>query len=223
MSVGGKIVTSKRRGTGQLGSAIALLVAGLLVGLAAAVVLAGPRLLAWSSQRAITLPTGFTDTTSAPAMTERKAHERGLLESYGWVDKQAGIAHIPIEQAMQRIAETGLPVGAPAMAATPANSEIAALPPVGDVGFARDVLPIFVEHCSECHGADDPEEGLELVTYRTLMLGSIYGAVIKAGNAEGSYLVEMVSSGKMPKKGDPLTPAQIEIIRAWIDAGALDN
>ncbi|RLT42850.1 MAG: hypothetical protein DWI57_05155, partial [Chloroflexi bacterium] len=77
--------------------------------------------------------------------------------------------------------------------------------------------------CSECHGADDPEEGLELVTYRTLMLGSIYGAVIKAGNAEGSYLVEMVSSGKMPKKGDPLTPAQIEIIRAWIDAGALDN
>ena len=223
MSVGGKSATSKRRGTGRLSSVVALLVAALLVGLAAAVVLAGPQLLAWSSQTAVTLPTGFTDSTSAQAMTERKAHERGLLESYGWVDKDAGIARIPVEQAIQRMAETGLPVGAPEMAATPENREAAVLPPSGDVSFAGDVLPIFVEHCSECHGADDPEEGLELITYRTLMLGSIYGAVIKAGNAEGSYLIEMVSSGKMPKKGDPLTSSQIEIIRAWIDAGALDK
>jgi hypothetical protein len=31
------------------------------------------------------------------------------LNSYGWVDKNAGIAHIPIEQAMQSIAQKGLP------------------------------------------------------------------------------------------------------------------
>jgi hypothetical protein len=33
----------------------------------------------------------------------------------------------------------------------------------------------------------------------------------------------MVETGKMPKEGDPLTPADIDIIRAWIAAGAQDN
>jgi hypothetical protein len=32
------------------------------------------------------------------------------LNSYGWIDQQAGIAHIPIEQAMHLIVERGLPV-----------------------------------------------------------------------------------------------------------------
>ena len=35
--------------------------------------------------------------------------EQEELNSYGWVDKNAGIAHIPIEQAMQSIAQKGLP------------------------------------------------------------------------------------------------------------------
>ena len=34
--------------------------------------------------------------------------EEQELNSYGWVDKNAGIAHIPIEQAMQLIAQKGL-------------------------------------------------------------------------------------------------------------------
>ncbi len=32
------------------------------------------------------------------------------LDSYGWVDEKAGIAHIPIERAMELIAQRGLPV-----------------------------------------------------------------------------------------------------------------
>jgi len=32
------------------------------------------------------------------------------LNSYGWVDKDAGVAHIPIEHAMDLIVEKGLPV-----------------------------------------------------------------------------------------------------------------
>jgi len=32
------------------------------------------------------------------------------LNSYGWVDEQAGVAHIPIEHAMDLIVERGLPV-----------------------------------------------------------------------------------------------------------------
>lgn len=35
--------------------------------------------------------------------------EEERLNSYGWVDQSAGVAHIPIDRAMQLIAERGLP------------------------------------------------------------------------------------------------------------------
>jgi hypothetical protein len=35
--------------------------------------------------------------------------EEQTLNTYGWVDQKAGIVHIPIERAMQLIAERGLP------------------------------------------------------------------------------------------------------------------
>ena len=197
----------------------AVLVAGLLVALAVAILLAGPQLLA----RALPPAPLAEENPSAQAVAARIATEREQLGSYGWVDKEAGVAHIPVSEAVQRIAETGLPVGAPEMAVAPAETEAVALPSAGEVSFAVDVLPIFVERCSECHGDDNPEEGLEVTSYRTLMLGSIYGAVIKPGDVEGSYLFEQVSSGKMPKKGDRLTATQIEIIRGWIEAGAQEN
>jgi hypothetical protein len=46
------------------------------------------------------------------------------LNSYGWVDKKAGVAHIPIERAMELIAQRGLPTVPPAKAGgitTPAS------------------------------------------------------------------------------------------------------
>ncbi|MEZ4683669.1 MAG: c-type cytochrome domain-containing protein [Caldilineaceae bacterium] len=91
------------------------------------------------------------------------------------------------------------------------------------VSFADNVLPIFQDRCAECHGDNDPEEGLVLTSYKDVMLGSIYGAVVKPGDPDGSYLVEMVSTGQMPKKGADLTQSQIATIVAWINAGAPDN
>lgn len=35
--------------------------------------------------------------------------EEQTLNSYGWVDQKAGVVHIPIERAMQLVAERGLP------------------------------------------------------------------------------------------------------------------
>ncbi|MBI3405334.1 MAG: hypothetical protein HY046_07725 [Acidobacteria bacterium] len=37
--------------------------------------------------------------------------ERVSLESYGWMDKNLGIVHIPIERAMELTLERGLPTG----------------------------------------------------------------------------------------------------------------
>jgi hypothetical protein len=40
---------------------------------------------------------------------EMFARERAILHSYGWVDRSRGIVHIPIERAMEMIAQHGLP------------------------------------------------------------------------------------------------------------------
>jgi hypothetical protein len=39
-----------------------------------------------------------------------RAHEDEWLTSYGWIDKQAGVVRIPIEEAIRITAQRGLPV-----------------------------------------------------------------------------------------------------------------
>lgn len=43
-------------------------------------------------------------------LRELRRAERAVLESYGVVDRGAGVFRIPIERAMERIVERGLPV-----------------------------------------------------------------------------------------------------------------
>lgn len=42
-------------------------------------------------------------------LQDLRAKQRALLEGYSWVNKEAGIARIPIEDAMKMIVERGLP------------------------------------------------------------------------------------------------------------------
>lgn len=43
-------------------------------------------------------------------LQELRARQKALLEGYGWVNKEAGVARIPIEEAMKMIVARGLPV-----------------------------------------------------------------------------------------------------------------
>lgn len=47
--------------------------------------------------------------------------EENTLSTYGWVDQKAGVVHIPIDRAMELLAQRGLPTrsGAPAQTAQP--------------------------------------------------------------------------------------------------------
>jgi len=55
-----------------------------------------------------------------------RAEHNGRLNGYGWVDREKGIAHMPIEQAIDKVAGGALPAGAPSGAAptpgTPTNA-----------------------------------------------------------------------------------------------------
>ncbi len=93
----------------------------------------------------------------------------------------------------------------------------------GDVSFAKDILPIFVDNCFKCHGGDKTEKGLILNSYTSVMAGSQNGAVIVAGSAADSMLFQLVSNGKMPKSGTKLTDQQLELIKNWINSGAQNN
>jgi cytochrome c len=95
--------------------------------------------------------------------------------------------------------------------------------PASSVSFSKDVMPIFSNSCNECHGGRQIKEGLDMRTYEGLMAGSFNGVVIVAGNSADSLLVQLVTEGKMPKRGAKLTLAQIKLISDWINAGALNN
>jgi hypothetical protein len=45
-------------------------------------------------------------------LRELRDSEDAILNSYGWVDRNAGVVHIPIGEAMKRIVERGLPARA---------------------------------------------------------------------------------------------------------------
>ena len=47
--------------------------------------------------------------TPEKTLTEVRTEAEAALASYGWVDRDAGVAHIPIERAMEILAERGLP------------------------------------------------------------------------------------------------------------------
>lgn len=94
---------------------------------------------------------------------------------------------------------------------------------VENVSFSRDIYPLVERRCIKCHGGEFPSEGLSMESYESLVSGSQNGQVIVAGDANNSLIIEMLESGEMPKRSSNLTTEQIQLIRQWIDEGALNN
>ncbi len=104
----------------------------------------------------------------------------------------------------------------PARATTDAAARVA-------VSFSEEIMPIFQEHCTECHGELNAELGLNLSSYEGVMAGSDYGTVIEPGNPDASLIIDMIASGDMPEDGDPMPPEQLDLLRTWIAEGAENN
>ena len=95
--------------------------------------------------------------------------------------------------------------------------------PQADISYSKDVYPILESRCGKCHMGGFTSENLNMETYDSLMAGSQNGVVIVAGNAKESLLARKILKGEMPKRGPKLTPAQVQIIIDWINAGAPNN
>lgn len=110
----------------------------------------------------------------------------------------------------------------------------------GPVSFADDIQPLLSSQCIICHqpGGIAFADGIT----QDLRAGSAYAAIVNQpsdqdatltlvipGDAENSLLYQKVNSNeppigvRMPQFQPPLSAAQIDLIRRWIDEGAEDN
>ena len=95
------------------------------------------------------------------------------------------------------------------------------------IRFARDVRPILSEACFTCHGPDPAKRQADLrVDTQEGLLGSAVSVVVP-GNAKASELYRRITTDNPQDRMPPpvshltLTGRQIEIVRQWIDQGAL--
>lgn len=96
------------------------------------------------------------------------------------------------------------------------------------VDYKNDVLPIMKEHCWQCHSNEEEVKGNlaldDLDEMRDYQVGPFN--IIRPGKpAESSFLEKMLLAKDhddfMPRNGDPLPKAQLDIIEQWIAKGAV--
>jgi hypothetical protein len=118
-------------------------------------------------------------------------------------------------------------------AAEKSSVDVSKLPPAADkkgVTFTQDIKPLFDNSCVGCHGPQKQKGKLRLDSLESALKGGEDGKVVEPGNSAGSVLIHNVAHigdpddyMPPPKNKDgikALTPAQIGLIRAWIDQGA---
>ena len=91
------------------------------------------------------------------------------------------------------------------------------------VDFVRDVQPLLLSRCAECHGEKVSKSGLRLDVKSAALRGGDSGAVIVPSQSAKSLLLERISSrgdDKMPPEGERLSDSQVALVKRWIEQGA---
>ncbi|MBI3191596.1 MAG: hypothetical protein HYZ36_02945, partial [Pedosphaera parvula] len=93
------------------------------------------------------------------------------------------------------------------------------------VDFAKDIQPILQQTCVKCHGPEKQKGKLRLDTKEATFKGGASGEVVMPGKADKSDLYRRVILPKghddiMPSEGEPLSKAQADLLRDWINQGA---
>ncbi len=91
--------------------------------------------------------------------------------------------------------------------------------------FARtaEALRLLQTRCLECHGGKRTRGGFDLASREALLRGGDSGPAVVPGDAKNSRLYRMVlhlDKPGMPQGRDKLSPAETDLLAAWINAGA---
>lgn len=96
----------------------------------------------------------------------------------------------------------------------------------GKPDFAKDIGPILAKNCLECHGPEKQKGKLRLDSKEAAFKGGDSGiAGVVPGKSADSRIYKVITLPKghddvMPPKGEPLSKATTDLVKAWIDSGA---
>jgi len=88
--------------------------------------------------------------------------------------------------------------------------------------FEKQVRPLFVERCQECHGPDKQKGGLRLDSRDAVLTGGDSGPAIMPGDPSKSRLVQAIGYAgelRMPPK-QKLKDEQVATLTQWVKMGA---
>ena len=95
------------------------------------------------------------------------------------------------------------------------------------VSYTRQIKPILVDNCLECHSPKDHKGGLDATTVASLIQGGKKAApALIPGKPDQSAVVEYirgVREPQMPKGSPALSEDELHLVRLWILAGAKDD
>ena len=96
-----------------------------------------------------------------------------------------------------------------------------------EVRFNRDIRPIFLKHCTACHGGVKEAGEISMIFRDRLLKEGESGKIaVVPGNPDASELIKRVKHTDpdeimpKPKHGPPLSPEEIAILEKWISEGA---
>ena len=91
--------------------------------------------------------------------------------------------------------------------------------------FEKNVRPILIEHCYECHSAEDSEGGLDLESGQAWRQGGDSGPAIQPGDPDHSLVIEAVRYRNRDLQMPPanrLELEQVATLEEWVRSGATD-
>src|SRR5438552_550256 len=95
------------------------------------------------------------------------------------------------------------------------------------ISYVRQIKPIIVDNCLECHSTEDHKGGFDATAVANLIKGGKKAApAIIPGKPDDSPLIAYVRglrTPQMPKGNPPLSEQELHLLRLWILAGANDD
>ena len=91
--------------------------------------------------------------------------------------------------------------------------------------FERDILPIFISNCAKsgCHNASSGASGYVLDNYNDIIRKGIVPGNVAASKIWESVDMNIFGVTHMPVQAAGLTTGQLDLLRRWIVAGAVDS
>ncbi|MBI3880884.1 MAG: PSD1 domain-containing protein [Verrucomicrobia bacterium] len=98
--------------------------------------------------------------------------------------------------------------------------------PKPEINFSRDILPVLSDNCFHCHGPDEKAREAKLRLDKQEDALRTKDPIIIPGKSAKSELVRRITTKDAddvmppPKSNRKLTPAQIELLKRWVEEGA---